>query len=40
MRFNGLNVRSGGMPARARQKLPGESASLAALRACGEAARR
>jgi hypothetical protein len=39
MRFNGLNARSSGLYARARQKLPGEPASLAALRAGGEGAR-
>jgi hypothetical protein len=31
MKFNGLNARFGGAPARARQNLPGEAASLAAL---------
>jgi hypothetical protein len=33
MRFNDLNVRTGGLYARARQILPGETASLAALAA-------
>jgi hypothetical protein len=39
MRFKGLNARPSGLYTRARQKLPGESASLAGLRAGGEAAR-
>jgi hypothetical protein len=33
MRFKGLNARFGGAPARALQVLPGQPASLAALRA-------
>jgi hypothetical protein len=39
MRFKGLNARSSGLYARARQTLPGETASLAGLRARARASR-
>jgi hypothetical protein len=40
MRFKGLKARSGGLYVRARQIMPGETASLAALAVRAAAARR